>query len=293
MFVIFGASGNTGRILALALLAQGKRVRAVGRRRDKLAALEAAGAEPFVADLENSAAVTEALRGAQAAYLLIPPNMTVDDVRAYQTRVVESVGRAVEGSQLTHAVLLSSVGADHASGTGPIAALHDFEARLNLVSALNLLVLRAGSFMTNLLGNLELMKSRGMNALPAPGTVSMGFVHPSDVGSYAAHRLGRLDFTGKSVVNVIGPKFLTLEEATVTLGRAVARTFEYLQVPSQAAQSSLQQAGLKPQMARMFVEMYEGAAKGLLRPQQGTSVVHTTTSIEFFAVTEFATAFRA
>jgi len=293
MFVIFGATGNTGGVLASQLLAKGKKVRAVGRSRDKLGALQKAGAEIAVADLENTEAVAEALKGADAAYLLIPPNMIADDFRGYQKRVVEAVGRAVEGSSLKHVVLLSSMGAEHASGTGPIVGLYEFEQRLKRIAKLNVLAIRAGYFMPNLLANIGLMKGQGINGSPAPGSVPFTLIHPSDIGAYAAQRLERLDFTGHSAINLIGPKLVSMDEATAALGKAVGKTFPYVQFPLEAAEAGMVQAGLKPQMAALYAEMYKGAMEGKLGPEAGTSMANGTTSIETFAEREFAPAFRA
>jgi len=46
MFVVTGASGHTGSVIANALLAKGENVRAVGRSADCLQALVSQGAEP-------------------------------------------------------------------------------------------------------------------------------------------------------------------------------------------------------------------------------------------------------
>ena len=79
MFVVTGASGHTGSVIAKALLAKGENVRAVGGSADCLQALVSQGAEPFVADVSDKAAVTQAVAGAKAVYLMIPPNLNAPD----------------------------------------------------------------------------------------------------------------------------------------------------------------------------------------------------------------------
>ena len=154
MICIFGASGNTGGAAAAHLLGSGKKVRVVGRKREKLAALAKAGAESCVGDIENAGFVREALSGAEGAYVLIPPNMATDDFRAYQARLVETLAGGIEAAKVGHVVLLSSLGAHHAEGTGPIVALHHFEERLKKIAGLSALFLRAGFFMENVLMGL-------------------------------------------------------------------------------------------------------------------------------------------
>ena len=73
MYVILGASGNTGSIIANSLLSAGNKVCVVGRDAGRLQRFVDKGAEAFTADLSDAAALTKAFTGARAAYLLLPP----------------------------------------------------------------------------------------------------------------------------------------------------------------------------------------------------------------------------
>jgi uncharacterized protein YbjT (DUF2867 family) len=73
MYVILGASGNTGSIVANFLLSKGKKVRVVGRDPERLQRFVDKGAEAFTADMGDAAALAKAFAGARAAYLLLPP----------------------------------------------------------------------------------------------------------------------------------------------------------------------------------------------------------------------------
>ncbi len=68
MYVVTGATGNTGHVVANRLLDQGKKVRVIGRNRERLQPFVARGAEAFVADLSDQAAVKQAFAGADAVY---------------------------------------------------------------------------------------------------------------------------------------------------------------------------------------------------------------------------------
>ena len=149
MIVVFGASGNTGGAASRSLLARGKSVRAVGRSRERLSALAELGAEVVEADLQNASDVRRALGGADAAYLIIPPNMGAPDFRAYQGTVARSLVEGLEGSDCQSVVLLSSMGAEHEAGTGPIVGLHRLEKSLASIKDTGVLSLRAGYFMEN------------------------------------------------------------------------------------------------------------------------------------------------
>ena len=74
MYVILGATGHTGKIVAETLLDSGQKVRVVGRSKDRLAGFTILGAEAFEANLTDSAALTKAFTGARAVYALVPPD---------------------------------------------------------------------------------------------------------------------------------------------------------------------------------------------------------------------------
>ncbi|MGA8619186.1 MAG: NAD(P)H-binding protein, partial [Candidatus Sulfotelmatobacter sp.] len=142
MYVILGASGNTGSSIADSLLSKGKKVRVVGRDAERLHRFVGKGAEAFTADMSDAAALTKAFRGARAAYLMLPPITSRED----QERESDAIAQAVTESGLLYAVHLSSYGAHVPEGTGPVTGLHSSEQKLNAISGLNVLHLRAAYF---------------------------------------------------------------------------------------------------------------------------------------------------
>src|SRR6185503_2791281 len=159
MFTVFGATGNTGSVVVERLLAAGKQVRAVVHRRNaKLAATE-----QIEGDVTDAAFVAKALAGAEGAYLLLPPDLAATDVLAKNRGIVDIYAAALAAAKVPHAVFLSSIGAQNASGNGPIAASHYGEVTLGKGST-KLTFLRAAYFMENVLANAYPMKTDG--ALP-------------------------------------------------------------------------------------------------------------------------------
>src|ERR1700752_2932189 len=100
MYVILGASGNTGSIIADTLLSMGKKVRVVGRDAGRLERFVRKGAEAFTADVSDGLELTRALSGAHAAYLMLPPITSRED----QERESDAIAKAVTESDLRYAV---------------------------------------------------------------------------------------------------------------------------------------------------------------------------------------------
>src|SRR5262249_38732628 len=124
MITVMGATGHTGRKITEALLKAGDQVRALGRSEQKLAALKRAGAEVLSGDILDTKFLTEAFRGADGVYTLLPTDRRAPDYRAAQDREGEAIVKAIRDSGVQYVVALSSVGADRDSGAGLIAGLH-------------------------------------------------------------------------------------------------------------------------------------------------------------------------
>ncbi len=290
---VLGATGKTGGAAAERLLAAGVKVKAVARAADKLAGLAGKGAQPVAADLGDTAALTAALRGSDAAYLMIPSDYTKPDLLGQYARAGESIARAVKDAGLRRAVLLSSLGAEGASGTGPIVGLHAIEERLKAIAGLNLLILRPGYFYENSYGTLGLIKHQGINGGAIEADVAMPTIAAADIGGAAAEALRGADFSGTVVRELTGPRDLTMTEVTRALGKAIGKAdLAYVRFPDDGYVEGLKSAGFSPDAARLFLEMAQAFNKGLVRSQPGTEKIRTTTTFESFA-DGFGQAYRA
>jgi uncharacterized protein YbjT (DUF2867 family) len=124
MFAVAGVTGHTGRATAEGLLQHGERVRVIVREPAKGEPWKARGAEVALASLDDAVALTRALTGARGAYLLVPPAYGAPDLLGAQRVVTQALAAAVRQSDVGHVVFLSSIGAQHASGVGPVRSLH-------------------------------------------------------------------------------------------------------------------------------------------------------------------------
>lgn len=295
MYVVTGATGNTGHVVANRLLDQGKKVRVIGRNRERLQPFVARGAEAFVADVKDQAALAKAFSGAAAVYAMIPPDPTSQDVRAEQGRVTAAIAAALEHAGVRHAVTLSSIGADKESGTGPVVGLHELEQALNRIATLNVVHLRAGYFMENTLGQAAAIKAMGKTAGPLRGDLKLPMIATKDIGNKAAEWLLALDFNGKQVRELLGQRDLSMNEATSIIGQAIDKPdLEYAQLQDAMMQPILVQMGMSSNMAALIIEMAGALNSGYMRALEPRTAQNTTpTSFETFVKEEFVPLYRS
>ena len=294
MYVILGASGNTGHAAAKDLLARGKKVRVVGRNAAHLQPLVAEGAETFIGEVTDASSLTQALDQAEAAYVMIPPNMTSNDASAFQEQVSDAITTAIQNSGIKNVVALSSIGADKSSGTGPVVGLHNFEQKLNQISGTNVLYLRAGSFMENTLAQAGAIRMAGSAIGSIRGDLKLPMIAGRDIGAAAADALLRLDFHGKQTRELLGQRDLDYNEATSIIGKAIGKPdLRYIQAPDNQVRAAMVQMGMSDNVAGLILELAAALNSGHLRALEPRSAANTTpTRYETFVAEAFVPAYR-
>ena len=287
MITVMGATGHVGGQIAEALLGSGERVRALGRSAEKLAGLASKGATVLTGDAGDAAFLTTAFSGAHAAFVLLPPDVRAVDYRRQQDEQGEAIVEAIRASGLRHVVFLSSLGADLADGTGPIAGLHAQEQRLRRLSGVNVLILRPAYFFENFFDTLGLVKQQGINGGPIAPDLPFPMIATHDIAEVAARALRQRDWHGVVVRELLGERDLTFAEATRIIGARIGKTdLTYVQFPYAEVTASLVQLGMSPNVAGLYVEMARAVNDGRVKAREVRGSENTTpTRFEAFADT--------
>lgn len=296
MYLVTGATGNTGSVVAHGLLKQGKKVRVIARSHEKLKQLEQLGAEILVGDITAQDTANKAFHGIEAAYLMIPPAMASPDFRAYQRELTNVYGSALEAnSSVNHVVVLSSFGADKDARTGPILGLHFLEERLKQIKTLNSLSLRAGYFMENTLGQAGVIHQMGAVVGPLKPDLKIPAIASLDIGNAALDALLKLEFTGHQTHDLQGQRDLNYLEITAIIGAAIGKPdLQYQLISSEQFATFLEQIGWSRNVAGLMAEMVDGQNEGHVRALEPRSASNTTpTSFEQFVSETFLPAYNA
>jgi len=294
MYVVMGASGNTGHVIANSLLARGEKVRVIARNAAHLQPLAAKGAEPFVADADDANALTQAFQHAQSAYVLIPPNPASTDPRGYSDRIGDAIAAAVQNSGIENVVVLSSIGAEKTSGTGPVAGLHRLEEKLSQNKNANLLFLRAGYFMENTLPQVGAIQKMGFAVGPVRPDLKLPMIATRDIGAAAAEELLNLSFRGRQVRELQGQRDLSYSEVAATIGKAIGKPdLKYVQLNDDQVRGAMVEMGMSDQFARVLLEMTAALNSGEMRTLEPRTPQNTTpTSYDTFVADTLVPAYQ-
>ena len=240
--VVVGAGGDLGGRVVRALTADAVPVRALVRRPDAAATVDAD--EVALADLSDPESLAVAFRGARALFLLSSPT---EEQVALETNAID----AAETAGIERIVKVSNIPIDGLA-TGLHGNHRAIERRL-AASPVATTVLQP-SFFTTVLDRQRAQIERGRVVLPfGPGRIA--WVDPDDIAAVAAIALTR---DVDSPVRITGPEALDGDEVAARLG------VQRLDPPLTEWRDAVVAGGLEPWLADSTVELYAAVARDAL-----------------------------
>ncbi len=290
-YVITGSTGHISKPIALGLIKAGKKVTIVTSNKDKVKEIEALGAKAAVGSVQDPTFLKSTFKGAEVVYTMIPPIWQTSDWRASQLEVAHNYADAIKANGIKHVVNLSSVGAHHGEGVGPVNAMHDFEQLLDKIEGLNVKHLRPASFYYNLFNQIGLIRSAGiMGANYGDGDKKIALVHTDDIAKAALEELIDLNFKGNSVRNIVGD-LRTGKDVAKVLGKAIGKEIPWVVFTDEQQKEGLLQAGLPESHVGPFTEMGAAIRTGKMQEEILDKSTNGAIKLEDFAK-EFAAAYN-
>jgi uncharacterized protein YbjT (DUF2867 family) len=281
--VILGATGTVGSKISERLLNEGHHVTLIARHTEKIEKYRGLGADIIAGDITDVKALTNAFKNADSAFILMPDNVKAEDTRAYQRQVTGKLIEAIQNSGIRYIVNMSSLGSHMHEGNGIMAGTGEQEVRLNQLDGVHVLHIRAAYFMENFLRTIGLVKNKGINGTVAAGDHAIPMVATQDVAKIAAGHLANLDFSGKSVHAVMGPRDYTYREFTSIIGKAIGNPdLPYVQVPLEQVKQTFLENGFSKDFVDNLLEMGTAVATGFMNYQKRDDSTTTSTTAEDF-----------
>jgi NAD(P)H dehydrogenase (quinone) len=222
--LVYGANGAQGGAVAFRLRQEGFAVRGVVRDPSKSLALERAGIEVAVAELDDVEALRRASSGVEAILLTLPLEWDVETA----VRWAKNALAAARSAGVRFIVLNSGVRLPAAPTSVPAFELRRAVELVVRSSAIPTISLRPPMFMENLLtpAVAEGIVNRRVIGYPVPAGLSVAWLALDDLGAYVAAALRRTDLAGQ-VFDISGPEPLDGPSVADQLGHALDLPLRY------------------------------------------------------------------
>lgn len=259
---VTGSLGNISRRLATQLIAKGHEVTVISQDADKAATIEGLGAKAAIGSIEDDNFLAKAFTGADAVYVMVPPNYKTDNLKEAMKRFADKYAKAIQVTGVKYVANLSGIGAQSPEGNGPSSAFYYSEGRLNELEDVNILHLRPGMFYTNHHGSVGMIQRMGFMGNNFDASTTIAMTHPHDIADAAAEALDNLSFSGKQIQYVVSDE-LTGGEVAQILGNAFGKPdLPWVVLTDDQLKQGIMQGGFSQHMADNFAEMGTAIKEG-------------------------------
>ena len=282
MYAIMGITGNVGGVAARALLNGGHAVRALVRDLSKAAEWAAEGVELVQGDFTDSVAIARVMRGADAAFLMLPPFMAPSPGFSEAQAIIASYREALRQSSPQRLVVLSSIGSEQPSGLGMITATHLLEQALANVT-IPIAFVRAGSFFENYVPGYKGAVATGVfHSFWTPTDRAFPMIASVDIGREVARRMVD-SWSGKKIVELGSP--VSPDALALAMSEVAGRPIEARAIPREQWTGTLEAIGFSPRGIGPYTEMVDSCNSGWIGfgVPGSEAIAGATTPAQFFA----------
>ncbi|WP_411822443.1 NAD(P)H-binding protein [Leptospira sp. 'Mane'] len=267
-------TGNIAKFLLPKLISSGEEIIVLTRSPHKLDPLLKDKVKVEVGALEDAGFVERATKGVDALYWLNPGNKKAEDVHGWYKLYGQSVSNAVERNEIKYVVNISTI-IPEVVEAGVADGIVHVEEYLNRTNA-NVVHLRPGFFLENILAQKEDLKTKGIISFPIPPNRPIAFIATSDIAEVASQYLLKRDWSGKQIHVLHGAEDITFEEAAKRLGKVTEHELNYVFISLEDFFQNLLDKGVTEAAALGYTDIYR--SMHLPREVEGERSPRTTTS---------------
>jgi uncharacterized protein YbjT (DUF2867 family) len=278
--VINTPTGKVGRVVTDHLLQAKEQVVIISRHPEKVTDFVTRGAHMVQGSIDDPLVLDRALNGIDTLYWANPATLR-PDYDDWSALAAQTAADAVKRNEVKRVVVLSSWGAQHGPGAGPVGVLLAVETAFK-AAAPNVTVLRPALFMEDFVTIPTAWNQ--INSIAIMGTI-FGPFHPAkkipmvairDVGAKVTEVLRDMRWTGFRVIGVHGPEDLDLSRAAQIIGEGIGQPVKYVEVPLDQVKQGMLDAGMPRSFVEYIMDMYSEQAAGRCDPAEPRSTETTT-----------------
>ncbi|GAA5024127.1 hypothetical protein GCM10011506_07520 [Marivirga lumbricoides] len=260
--VVTGSLGNISKPLTKILTANTHQVVVISSSTDRREDIEKTGATAAIGSIDDVLFLNATFQGADAVYLMIPPNFKEFNSLGYYKRIAENYRKAIQNSGVEQIVFLSSWGAHLDLGTGTILGSHHAEFILNELDAVHKTYIRPVSFYYNLLNYIEMIKNTGIIGSNFKRDDKIAWVHPEDIAQAVSEEL-MVRAEESTRIRYVASDEKTAAETAHILGQAIDRPdLDWVPFSDADVEKSLKERGLPEKFAQDLVAINASISSG-------------------------------
>jgi len=255
MYIILGATGHVGSVVAKKLLASGKPVTIVTRDRGKEKEWQQQGAKVAVADVLDTKRLSAIFRNGERLFLLNPPADPSGDTVKEEEAGIHAILDALLDSPIQQVVAESTYGAQAGERIGDLGILYEMEIGLQSSGKAHR-VIRGAYYMSNWDSALVTAREEGVVHTLYPTEFKLPMVAPSDLGNFAAQLLMEPIGTGE-IFFAEGPARYSSDDVAAGFAKLLRKPVKAISTPKTQWAASLKKQGFSEQAAQSMVKMTE------------------------------------
>ncbi|SHN24025.1 SDR family oxidoreductase [Chitinophaga sp. CF418] len=274
--VVTGSLGNISKPLSIALIKNGHSLTVISSNPAKRVEIEQLGAKANIGSLTDAQFVTDAFKGADAVYCMVPFDFSVADQDAHMRQIIANYVQAIQHAGIRKVVFLTGWAAEVAG--------HSMTEVYKQLAGVNVSELRPAIFYTNFYQMMDMMRGKGMiglvmgfqaygiRALLGRRGLLMGnygendrivLVAPEDIAAAVVEEL-ETPVTGVKI-RYVGSDELTCNEVAAMLGAAIGKPWmRWIRISDKQMLQGYKMAGLPEGLAASMVKMQAAIHDGTI-----------------------------
>ena len=267
MYAITGVTGKVGGAVARTLLGGGESVRAVVRNADKGQVWRNRGCEVALATIENAASLRAAFEGAEAVFVLVPPNFDPSPGFSEAREIGKALHSALVAAHPKRVVYLSTIGAQAREMN--LLTQHSIIEKAIGGLPIPITLLRPAWYMENC--RWDVAPARETGVVPSflqPFDKPVPMVATADIGELAARSLQE-KWEGHRVIELEGPTRVTPNQIATTFAKLLGKPVRIKVVPRKSWEAIFRSQGMKNPVPHM--RMLDGFNESWIEFERGKS----------------------
>jgi uncharacterized protein YbjT (DUF2867 family) len=277
MIVITTPTGTIGQQVLENVFDSGEPIRVIARDPARLPSQMLKRVEVVRGSHGDINVVTDAFKGADSVFWLVPPDFRAQSVMAAYLDFTRPACDAFRSQRVKRVVGVSALGRGWPKYAGLVSASLAADD-LIASTGVSYRALTMPSFMDNILRQVEAIKNQGLFFSPISGDRKLPTCATRDIASVAAKLLLDPSWKGQGSVPILGPVDLSFDDMAKIMSDVLGKPVRFQQIPFEAFKARLIASGSSDAMAQGVLDMMVAKNEGMDNAEPRTPEATTPTT---------------